>query len=195
MVSHIEYAPCTVPKFLCLSDIRDPFTVLGDPFTVLGFNQNFYDWHIWVYKISLLTIRCIDGSKQEFHYVYKRDVFQRLNSISMSIMRFSNIVNVIAALYILSDSSWASYQIRKIAGSACTGNAGNISPPGRCVTHVPWCMSGSLTRAGEENVPSIPGAYATHNFTYLARDPFGHCLRSVFEMGFISSVPSRNCSK
>ena len=25
-------------------------------------------------------------------------------------------------------SSWASYQLRKIAGCACTGNAGNVSP-------------------------------------------------------------------
>ena len=28
---------------------------------------------------------------------------------------------------------------------------------GTCVTHVPWCMSGSLTRGGGENVPGIPG--------------------------------------
>ena len=50
---------------------------------------------------------------------------------------------------------WASYQIRKIAVCACTGNAGYVSPPprvsdpdmhcGTCVTHVPWCMPGSLT--------------------------------------------------
>ena len=39
---------------------------------------------------------------------------------------------------------------------------------GTCVTHVPWCMSGSLTRGGGENVP---GACATLNFTYLARGP------------------------
>ena len=32
---------------------------------------------------------------------------------------------------------------------------------GACMTHVPWCMSGSLTRGGEENVPGIPGACAT----------------------------------
>ena len=49
---------------------------------------------------------------------------------------------------------WASCQIRKIAGCACAGNAGNVFPPparvsdpdmhhGRCVTHVPWCMQGS----------------------------------------------------
>ena len=61
----------------------------------------------------------------------------------------------------------------------CTGNAGNVfatnrlqrkpivSDPGMhhgtCVTHVPWCMSGSLTRDGEGNVTNIPGACATRN--------------------------------
>ena len=43
----------------------------------------------------------------------------------------------------------------KIAGYACAGNVGNVSPPprvsdpdmhhGTCVTHVTWCMPGSLT--------------------------------------------------
>ena len=42
---------------------------------------------------------------------------------------------------------------------------------GTCVTHVPRCMSGSLTCGGGENVPGLPGACATHNFTYLARGP------------------------
>ena len=72
--------------------------------------------------------------------------------------------------------AWASYQIRKIAGCACAGNAGNVSPRrrfqrkplvgdpgmhhGTCVTHVPWCMSGSLTCGDGENVPGIPGACA-----------------------------------
>ena len=71
---------------------------------------------------------------------------------------------------------WASYQIRKIAGCACAGNAGNVSPcrrfqrkplvsdpgmhHGTCVTHVPWCMSRSLTCGDRENVPGIPGACA-----------------------------------
>ena len=31
---------------------------------------------------------------------------------------------------------------------------------GTCVTHVPWCMSGSLASGGGENVPGIPGAWA-----------------------------------
>ena len=71
---------------------------------------------------------------------------------------------------------WASYQIRKIAGCACAGNAVNVfarrrfqrkplvSDPGMhhgtCVTHVPWCMPGSLTCGDGENVPGIPGACA-----------------------------------
>ena len=72
--------------------------------------------------------------------------------------------------------SWASYQIHKIACCACAGNAGNVFPCGRLqtkplnsdlgmhhgtyVTHVSWCMPGSLTRGGGENVPGIPGACA-----------------------------------
>ena len=71
---------------------------------------------------------------------------------------------------------WASHQIRKIAGCACAGNGGNVSPHcqlqrkpqvtnpgmhhGTCVTHVPWCMSGSPTCGGGENVPGIPGTCA-----------------------------------
>ena len=84
--------------------------------------------------------------------------------------------------------TWASNQIRKIAGCACAGNAGNVFPRhrlqrkplvsdhgmhhGTCVTHVPCCMSGSLTRGGGENVPGIPGACTTSNITYLARGPW-----------------------
>ena len=42
---------------------------------------------------------------------------------------------------------------------------------GTCVTHVPWRMSGSLTRGNGENVPCIPGASAARNFMYLVRGP------------------------
>ena len=79
-------------------------------------------------------------------------------------------------LWIWNTLSWASYQIRKIAGCACAGNAGNVFPRrrfqrkplvsdpgmhhGTCETHVPWCISGSLTRDDGENVPGIPGACA-----------------------------------
>ena len=82
---------------------------------------------------------------------------------------------------------WASYQIRKIAGCACTGNAGNVcltrrlqrkplvSDPdmhhGTCVTHVPWCLSGSLNCGGGENVTGIFQRMRPRNFTYLVRNP------------------------
>ena len=93
-------------------------------------------------------------------------------------------------------SQWASYQIRQIVGCACSGNAGNVFPRhrlqrkplvsdpdihhGTCVTHVPWCMSGSLTCGGGENVPGVPGipfcACTNLNFTYLARGPWETAL-------------------
>ena len=50
---------------------------------------------------------------------------------------------------------------------------------GTCVTHVPWCMSGSLTCGGGENVPGIPGARATRNIAYLARGPLPGCFLIV----------------
>ena len=43
---------------------------------------------------------------------------------------------------------------------------------GMCITHMPWCMLGSLTRGGGENVPGITGACATRNFMYLVRGPW-----------------------
>ena len=46
---------------------------------------------------------------------------------------------------------------------------------GTCVTHVPWCMSGSQTRGGGENVPGIRGACVTRNFTYMVRGPMYIC--------------------
>ena len=44
------------------------------------------------------------------------------------------------------------------------------------VTHVPWCMLGSLTSGfrwsrWRGNVPGMPGPCANPNFTYLVRDP------------------------
>ena len=79
-------------------------------------------------------------------------------------------------IYFSKRAPWTSYQIRKIAGCACARNAGNVFPRrrfqskplvtdpgmhhGTCVTHVPWCMSGSLTCGDGENVPGIPGACA-----------------------------------
>ena len=85
-------------------------------------------------------------------------------------------LNQFNSQYIVYISQWTSYQIRKIVGCACAGNAGNVFPTrrfqrkplvsdpgmhhGTCVTHVPWCMSGSFTCGGGENVRGIPGACA-----------------------------------
>ena len=56
---------------------------------------------------------------------------------------------------------------------------------GTCATNVPWCMSGSLTRDGGENVPGIPGACATRNFTYLLRGPWINANVNVTESACI----------
>ena len=53
---------------------------------------------------------------------------------------------------------------------------------GTCVTHVPWCESGSLTRGDGENVPGLPGACATRNFVYLVRGP---CWRTLCGLSLI----------
>ena len=72
--------------------------------------------------------------------------------------------------------SWASYQICEIADCAWAGNAGNVflavSDPGMhhgtWVAHVPWGMSGSLTRGGGENktFPAFP-AYAQPTILHI----------------------------
>ena len=56
----------------------------------------------------------------------------------------------------INSMAWACCQIRQIAGADAPGIPGMFSPPprvsnpdmhhGTCVTHVPWCMPGSLTR-------------------------------------------------
>ena len=93
-------------------------------------------------------------------------------------------------------TSWASYQIRKIACCACAGNAGNVFPRhwlqrkplvkdagmhhGTCVAHVPWCMSVSLTRGGGEKVAGIPSVCTILNFTYLVKGPWHwNAFRSI----------------
>ena len=57
-----------------------------------------------------------------------------------------------------------------------------------CVTHVPWCMWGSPTRDGGENVPGIPGACASCNFTYLSRGPCTFSCDAVIIVGDIQHI-------
>ena len=42
---------------------------------------------------------------------------------------------------------------------------------GTCITHMPWCTSGSLTRGGGENVTGITGACTTRNFYVSGKRP------------------------
>ena len=114
-------------------------------------------WKDWATLAELCI--SINKDKNKSHIQYR------------SFMHLSICCTVVGAAVI-----WASYQIHKIAGCACAGNAGNVFPRrrfkrkplvsdpgmhhGTCVTHVPWCMSGSLTCGDGENVPGIPGACA-----------------------------------
>ena len=120
------------------------------------------------------------------------------------VCRFSSLSQISILGYPICVCAWASYQIRKIAGCACAGNAGNVFPRrrfqrkllvsdpgmhhGTCVTHVPWCMSGSLTCGDGENVPGIPGACApavlriwqeAHATHYLSK-PMNSVLRRMY---------------
>ena len=81
--------------------------------------------------------------------------------------------------------TWRSYLIRNIAGCACTRMPGTFFPPprfsdpgmhhGTCITHVPWCMPGLLTRGflwsrAGKTFPAFP-AHAQPAF--LVRGPWG----------------------
>ena len=65
---------------------------------------------------------------------------------------------------------------------------------GTCVTHVPWCMSGSLTWCGGGNVPGIPGACTTRNFTYLARGLWSRvCVYPTYLFYIWQKLQSLDC--
>ena len=53
------------------------------------------------------------------------------------------------------------------------------------------CMSGSLTHGSGENVPGIPGACATRNFSYLARGTWYWFIPAAFHSSWIS-LPAKN---
>ena len=86
--------------------------------------------------------------------------------------------------------SWVSYQIRNIAGCACARNTGNVFPAffhrlqrkppvsdpgmhhGTCVTHVPWCMSG--TRGDGEKCFQQFRRMRNPQFYTSGKRPMGH---------------------
>ena len=81
------------------------------------------------------------------------------------------------------------------------GVPGTFSPPpnsdssmhhGMCVTYVPWCKSGLLTsgflRSQWGKCYGIPGACATHNFTYLARGSWVHDQHCIHSADYVFTV-------
>ena len=79
----------------------------------------------------------------------------------------------------------------KLRVAHAPGMLGTFSPSSSyCVTHVPWCMLGSLTRGGGENVPGIPGACAIRHFTYLVRGPCKILFDPVFAFAFVELYAS-----
>ena len=122
----------------------------------------------WYPPISLRKCDNIADASGGIHYIYVWFITLLLIICRPPISFFMRVHR--------NEVQWASYQIRKIAGCACAGNAGNVFPRrrfqrkplvsdpgmhhGTCVTHVSWCMSGSLTCGDGENVPGIPGACA-----------------------------------
>ena len=92
--------------------------------------------------------------------------------------------------------AWASYQVRKIAGCAWAGNAGNVFPATDFKWNgylaIPACIRArasrtcrdacreSLTWSGGGNVSGIPGACATCNFAQPVRGPLKKPVRLSF---------------
>ena len=110
--------------------------------------------------------------------------------------------------------TWASYQICKIAGCACAGNAGNISLSprvsdpgihhGTCVAAI-WeeanwrtcrdaCRDIANYRLPFKSVvgKTLPGICAIRNFTYLVRGP-RQTIRGAVEILFLDGSFQRAC--
>ena len=105
----------------------------------------------------------------------------------MPLIHFTHVrtyIEMLLAYLTIVSASWASYQIRKIAGCVCTGNAGLFPPPPtskETVVSDPGMHHGTSRAVmyggiaiprGRKNVPSIPGACATRNVRYLVRGPW-----------------------
>ena len=123
----------------------------------------------WKRLYQLNSLDPLDSRKGKFLPVFygKCDWFKKtiLINSSLIVAQWRHMAPVI--LVKLDTKPWASYQMSKIAGCACAGNAGNVFPTtdiknkpfvsdpdmhhGTCVTHVPWCMPWSLTRGAGEN--------------------------------------------
>ena len=91
------------------------------------------------------------GNKlHHYHIVIVNVVFIDIHNVAVIVIAIK-IIELYTSLFV----SWASCQIREIAGAHAPGMPGMFSPSpqvsdpdmhhGTYVTHVPWCMPGSLT--------------------------------------------------
>ena len=112
-----------------------------------------------------------------------RDIMAKMDSLA------SRCVHIHMFIGMTNPASWYTHhqslvRLVKLRVAHAPGMPKAFSPPPRisdpdmhhstCMTHVPWCLPGSLTNGflwsrWRENVPDIPGACATRNFTYLVR--------------------------
>ena len=144
----------------------------------IDYTHCFVLWYtkIWLSPYIHIVIKRLQQRYYNFRvkYIFRRAAtYPAVILDTDAVIKFQQIIQIIWHVIF---GQWASYQIRKIAGCACAGNTGNVFPRrrfqrkpivsdpgmhhGTCVTHVPWCMSGSLTCGNGENVPGIPGACA-----------------------------------
>ena len=66
-------------------------------------------------------------------------------------------------------------------------------PYGTCMTHVPWCLLGLLSRYSGKNVSGIPGACTARNYTYFTRDPWRISPNDLF-IGYLDAASPRHVS-
>ena len=64
---------------------------------------------------------------------------------------------------------------------------------GSCVSHVPWCMSGPLTRGGGKNYPGIPGACAPAILRIRYKRPMHKCAHFCSEWCIMGYGPGAFC--
>ena len=123
---------------------------------------------VWYFKIKTtkLGLACstLKRGPTTEHSIYGRRraswSWNSLHEVRLAPIRITQTTRVpdYDTRYIIATNSklqWASCQIRKIAGAHAPGMPGTFSPSpqvsdpdmhhGTCVTHVPWCMPGSLT--------------------------------------------------
>ena len=108
-------------------------------------------------------------------------VYRMPNDVSL-VMLYASFITLAA---ILPDTEHCAMYMRRVCRESFPRQRLPRKPPvsnygmyhGTCVTHVPSCMSGLVTRGGRENVPGISGACATSDLKYLVRGPL--CERNV----------------